>query len=59
MQETKFAHRDIKPANIICFSNHKYKLTDFGLCKFKDKATTDRFVPGTPAYMDPFLYSWD
>jgi serine/threonine-protein kinase len=57
-------HRDIKPANIyLCRMGLEYdfiKVLDFGLVKFKDRAsmqstlmTVDHRMTGTPAYMAP------
>ena len=55
--EVKITHRDIKPQNILCFSNHVYKIADFGEAKAvrlnRKKMNT---LKGTQLYMSPALY---
>jgi serine/threonine protein kinase len=54
-------HRDIKPANLIREKTGAVKVTDFGIGKIKDNATTSSqtvltksgFLLGTPHYMSP------
>lgn len=49
-------HRDIKPSNIIIALNGRPMVTDFGLAKFIDAASTlthTGSILGTPSYMSP------
>src|SRR4029078_9459123 len=48
-------HRDIKPANMLLVDKDTIKISDFGIVNVgqrKDSAT-QRFTPGTSAYMPP------
>lgn len=52
----KVIHRDIKPANIQIISSNIAKITDFGLARFEDMASTltkDGVMFGTIGYMSP------
>ncbi|MEK7468516.1 MAG: bifunctional serine/threonine-protein kinase/formylglycine-generating enzyme family protein [Planctomycetota bacterium] len=58
-------HRDVKPGNIICGSDGKIRVTDFGLSQVQNvdasgmkhsggfKGAAPRLVPGTALYMAP------
>ncbi len=54
-------HRDIKSHNIICQSDNRVKLTDFGIARIEGaqagEATHPGKILGTPAYMAPELLS--
>lgn len=44
-------HRDIKPSNVLLDPSGMVKLSDFGIARLHDGATTD--VQGTPGYIAP------
>jgi eukaryotic-like serine/threonine-protein kinase len=48
-------HCDIKPANIMIDDSQKILLTDFGIARMTDAATSTMVGFGTPAYMAPEL----
>ena len=50
-------HRDIKPQNILCSEQGDYKLTDFGVAKYLDGATSAFTRTGTDLYMAPEIYN--
>lgn len=55
-------HRDLKPANVLIDSDGQPHVTDFGLAKQLDAATSltrSGAVLGTPAYMAPEMASGD
>lgn len=48
-------HRDIKPANMLLVDPETIKISDFGIVKVQQRrdSVTQRFTPGTSAYMPP------
>jgi eukaryotic-like serine/threonine-protein kinase len=48
-------HRDIKPANMLLVDADTIKISDFGIVKVQQRkdSITQRFTPGTSAYMPP------
>lgn len=48
-------HRDIKPANMLLVDSDTIKISDFGIVKVQQRkdSVTQRFTPGTSAYMPP------
>ena len=53
--EMGIAHCDIKPANIILAKNGEVMVSDFGIARSMDAATSTLIGVGTPAYMAPEL----
>ena len=49
------AHCDLKPGNILIESGGRVLLTDFGIARTMDAATSTLVGAGTPAYMAPEL----
>ncbi len=46
-------HCDVKPANIMIHNNSTVLVTDFGIARMTEGATTTMVGAGTPAYMAP------
>lgn len=53
--EMGIVHCDIKPANIILAKNGEVMVSDFGIARSMDAATSTMVGVGTPAYMAPEL----
>lgn len=50
-------HRDIKPGNLMVNAKREVKLIDFGLAIPYIRSTRTRLIVGTPAFVDPYLFS--
>eukprot|EP00735_Rhodelphis_limneticus_P013193 TRINITY_DN6751_c0_g1::TRINITY_DN6751_c0_g1_i1::g.3057::m.3057 TRINITY_DN6751_c0_g1::TRINITY_DN6751_c0_g1_i1::g.3057 ORF type:complete len:380 (-),score=98.22,sp/Q9C9U5/SIS8_ARATH/41.18/2e-70,Pkinase_Tyr/PF07714.12/8.2e-66,Pkinase/PF00069.20/2.5e-60,APH/PF01636.18/3.4e+03,APH/PF01636.18/0.0021 TRINITY_DN6751_c0_g1_i1:100-1155(-) len=48
-------HRDLKSPNVLVDSNHRLKISDFGLCKLRTRTMVSRgtAMMGTPEWMAP------
>ena len=67
LHNKKIVHHDIKPANILLHYDNiedlnqlnlmrcKFKISDFGLSKFKNEQY-ERMIGGSPLYMEPYLF---
>ena len=67
LHNKKIIHHDIKPANILLHYDNiedlnqlnlmkcKFKISDFGLSKFKNEQY-ERMIGGSPLYMEPYLF---
>ncbi|HZV04310.1 MAG TPA: protein kinase [Gemmataceae bacterium] len=54
--EQEVVHRDLKPGNVLFTADGTVKITDFGLAKVLDAATSETVsdaILGTPTYMSP------
>lgn len=50
-------HRDVKPENIILMPDGGLKLVDLGVARIPNLVKDDVFVPGTPSYKAPELFT--
>jgi len=50
-------HRDVKPENIILMADGGLKLVDLGVARIPNLVKDDVFVPGTPSYKAPELFT--
>lgn len=48
-----FVHQDVKPENILISHNGTIKVADFGLVQAANRATSDKRIIGTLAYLSP------
>ena len=53
LHETNVVHRDLKGANILCGTDEKWKVADFGLAKADAGASVVRSFGGTPLFASP------
>ncbi len=70
LHQNNIVHHDIKPANILLnydnekdlndmnFLKCKFKISDFGLSKYKNEQQ-ERMIGGSPLYMEPSLFDRD